>query len=168
MTCLLIVYFPHNHEAEQAVLGAILLEPGVLVSVNERLKPDDFYRQSHQRLFQVMNELGEQGEPVDLVTLTAELQDRKLLEEVGGSDLSQRTGQCRAYRSHAAEPAELDKQGRIVLPDRLRAYANLGANIAIVGMNTFLELWDLPTWETLEGEVEAQGDIFAAHLAGQF
>ncbi|AUS10282.1 replicative DNA helicase [Laceyella sacchari] len=75
---------PHNHEAEQAVLGAILLEPGVLVSVNERLKPDDFYRQSHQRLFQVMNELGEQGEPVDLVTLTAELQDRKLLEEVGG------------------------------------------------------------------------------------
>lgn len=75
---------PHNHEAEQAVLGSILLEPSVLVSVNERLKPEDFYRQSHQRLFQVMNELGEQGEPVDLVTLTAELQDRKLLEEIGG------------------------------------------------------------------------------------
>ncbi len=68
----------------------------------------------------------------------------------------------------AAEPAELDKQGRIILPERLRAYASLGANVAIVGMNTFLELWDLSTWETLEGEVEAQGDVFAAHLAGQF
>jgi MraZ protein len=68
----------------------------------------------------------------------------------------------------AAEPAELDKQGRIVLPERLRAYANLGGNIAVVGMNTYLELWDLQTWETLEGEVEAQGDVFAAHLAGQF
>jgi MraZ protein len=68
----------------------------------------------------------------------------------------------------AAEPAELDKQGRIILPERLRAYANLAGNVAVVGMNTFLELWDLQTWETLEGEVEAQGDVFAAHLAGQF
>ncbi len=68
----------------------------------------------------------------------------------------------------AAEPAELDKQGRIILPERLRAYASLAGNVAIVGMNTFLELWDLSTWETLEGEVEAQGDVFAAHLAGQF
>jgi replicative DNA helicase len=75
---------PHNHEAEQAVLGAILLEPSVLVSVNERLKAEDFYRQAHQRLFQVMNDLAEKGEPVDLVTLTSELQDRKLLDEVGG------------------------------------------------------------------------------------
>jgi MraZ protein len=68
----------------------------------------------------------------------------------------------------AAEPAELDKQGRIVLPERLRAYAQIQANIAVVGMNTFIELWDLGTWETLEQEVEAQGDVFAAHLAGQF
>jgi replicative DNA helicase len=75
---------PYNHEAEQAVLGAILIEPSVLISVNERLRPEDFYRQAHQRLFQVMNELAEKGEPVDLVTLTAELSDRKLLEEVGG------------------------------------------------------------------------------------
>ncbi|MBA4494087.1 replicative DNA helicase [Paenactinomyces guangxiensis] len=75
---------PHNHEAEQAVLGAIIIEPSVLVSVNERLKPEDFYRQAHQRLFQVINDLAEKGEPVDLVTLTSELQDKKLLDEVGG------------------------------------------------------------------------------------
>lgn len=75
---------PHNQEAEQAVLGAVLLDPSVLTSVNERLKPGDFYRQAHQKLFQVMNELDEKGEPVDLVTLTAELNDRKLLDEIGG------------------------------------------------------------------------------------
>lgn len=75
---------PHNHEAEQAVLGAILIEPSVLVSVNERLRAEDFYRQGHQRLFQVMNDLTEKGEPVDLVTLTSELQNRKALDEVGG------------------------------------------------------------------------------------
>lgn len=75
---------PHNHEAEQAVLGAILIEPSVLVSVNEKLKAEDFYRQGHQRLFQVMNDLTEKGQPVDLVTLTSELQNRNCLDEVGG------------------------------------------------------------------------------------
>ncbi|SFI69510.1 replicative DNA helicase [Thermoflavimicrobium dichotomicum] len=75
---------PHNIEAEQAVLGAILIEPSVLLTVNERLRAEDFYRQSHQKLFQAINDLAQKGEPVDLVTLTAELQDRKWLEEVGG------------------------------------------------------------------------------------
>ena len=53
-------------------------------------------------------------------------------------------------------------------PERLRAYANIQSNVAVVGMNTFLELWDLDAWESLEQEVESQGDVFAAHLAGQF
>jgi replicative DNA helicase len=75
---------PQNLEAEQAVLGAILLNPDVLTNVNERIRAEDFYRQGHQRLFQVMNELAEKREPIDLVTLTALLQDKNLLEEVGG------------------------------------------------------------------------------------
>jgi replicative DNA helicase len=75
---------PHNLEAEQAVLGAILIEPSVLLTVNERIKPEDFYRQGHQKLFQAMNELAQKGQPVDIVTLTAVLEDQKWLEEVGG------------------------------------------------------------------------------------
>ncbi len=75
---------PHNLEAEQAVLGAILIEPSVLLTVNERIKAEDFYRQGHQKLFQAMNELAQKGQPVDIVTLTAVLEDQKWLEEVGG------------------------------------------------------------------------------------
>lgn len=75
---------PHNLEAEQAVLGAILMDSQVLTLVSERLRPDDFYRQGHQRLFQAMLNVAERGEPVDLVTVVAELQNTKLLEEVGG------------------------------------------------------------------------------------
>lgn len=75
---------PQNIEAEQAVLGAVLLERDALVTALEILVPEDFYRQSHQRIFQVMADLAERDEPVDLVTVTAELTDRKLLEEVGG------------------------------------------------------------------------------------
>ncbi|GAA5346708.1 replicative DNA helicase [Planifilum fimeticola] len=75
---------PHNLEAEQAVLGAILMDPHALTLVAERLRPDDFYRQGHQRLFQAMLNVAERGEPVDLVTVSEELQKTKQLEEVGG------------------------------------------------------------------------------------
>ncbi|MGY4688235.1 replicative DNA helicase [Salibacterium sp. K-3] len=75
---------PQNIEAEQAVLGAVFLEGGALVTATERIAPEDFYRVSHQRIFRVMLELGEKGSPVDLVTMTSALQDYEWLEEVGG------------------------------------------------------------------------------------
>lgn len=75
---------PQNLEAEQAVLGAILLEAEALITSMERLRAEDFYSVSHQRIFEVMVALGEDGEPIDLVTLTARLQDLGQLEEVGG------------------------------------------------------------------------------------
>ncbi|MDN4071446.1 replicative DNA helicase [Fictibacillus terranigra] len=75
---------PQNIEAEQAVLGAIFLEPEALVTASEILIPEDFYRASHQRIYQVMLDLSEKGEPVDLVTVTSDLADRKLLDEIGG------------------------------------------------------------------------------------
>lgn len=74
---------PYSEEAEKAVLGSILLDPDTLDKVNERLKSDDFYRQAHKKLFQVINELRKAQKPIDLVTVTSELKDRKLLEEVG-------------------------------------------------------------------------------------
>lgn len=75
---------PHNIEAEQAVLGAIFLEPEAFATAAEILVPEDFYRSGHQRIFEVMTKLSDQGEPIDLVTVTTELSNRKLLEETGG------------------------------------------------------------------------------------
>ncbi len=74
---------PQNIEAEQAVLGAIFLEPSSLIMASEVLIPEDFYRATHQRIYNVMLSLNEKGEPVDLVTVTSELADMKLLEEIG-------------------------------------------------------------------------------------
>jgi MraZ protein len=68
----------------------------------------------------------------------------------------------------AAEPAELDKQGRVVLSERLRQYANLVSNVAVVGMNSYIEVWDQGAWETLENQVEEQGEVLASQMAGQF
>ena len=75
---------PHNIEAEQAVLGAIFLVPDTIVTATEILEPEDFYRVSHQRIFETMIRLTDKGEPIDLVTITTELEDLKLLNEVGG------------------------------------------------------------------------------------
>lgn len=75
---------PQNIEAEQAVLGAVFLQPSALTLASEVLIPDDFYRMSHQKIYNAMLVLGDRGEPVDLVTVTSELANTDLLEEVGG------------------------------------------------------------------------------------
>ena len=77
---------PQNIEAEQAVLGSILLEADALVTAMERLRPEDFYQPVHRMIYETMIELGEDGQPIDLVTLTAALQDKQRLEEAGGVD----------------------------------------------------------------------------------
>ncbi|QHE54135.1 replicative DNA helicase [Pontibacillus sp. HMF3514] len=75
---------PHNIEAEQAVLGAIFLEPQAIATASEVLLPEDFYRASHQRIYEVMTKLSEKGEPIDLVTVTTALSNQSVLDEVGG------------------------------------------------------------------------------------
>ncbi|TBL77446.1 replicative DNA helicase [Paenibacillus thalictri] len=75
---------PQNAEAEQAVLGAILLDSDAMVTAMERITSDDFYRGAHQRIFEAMIELNGDNEPVDLITLTARLQDKQQLDEIGG------------------------------------------------------------------------------------
>mgnify|MGYP001495044459 FL=1 len=75
---------PQNIEAEQAVLGAIFLEPESLLVASEILTPEDFYRVSHQKIFACMLSLNEDGKAVDIVTVTDELQAENQLENVGG------------------------------------------------------------------------------------
>jgi len=75
---------PQNIEAEQAVLGAIFLDASALTLASEILIPEDFYRAAHQKIFHAMLKVADKGEPVDLVTVTAELADAKALEEIGG------------------------------------------------------------------------------------
>lgn len=75
---------PHNHEAEQSVIGAIFLDPQALITASEILIPEDFYRIAHQKIFQTMLDLSDQGKAIDVVTVTEELSVKKELEDVGG------------------------------------------------------------------------------------
>jgi replicative DNA helicase len=75
---------PQNLEAEESVLGAMLLSPGAIGAVSEVLDASDFYRESHAKIYRAALALYAKGEPVDAITLVDELEERGELEDVGG------------------------------------------------------------------------------------
>ncbi len=76
---------PQNLEAEQAVLGSILLKAETFGTVLEILKPQDFYKDSHKIIFEVMVDLFEKNDPQDVLTVSNLLRDKNKLDSVGGS-----------------------------------------------------------------------------------
>ena len=75
---------PQNIEAEQSILGGILLDNEVFHRVLEVLNEDDFYHAAHRKVFLSMIELYENNEPVDLITLTNALKNKNQLDEIRG------------------------------------------------------------------------------------
>src|SRR5881296_1279401 len=75
---------PQNLEAEESVLGAMMLSPGAIGAVSEVLSAGDFYRQSHGTIYKAALALYAKGEPVDAITLADELEERGELEDIGG------------------------------------------------------------------------------------
>ncbi|NLK96751.1 replicative DNA helicase [Defluviitalea saccharophila] len=75
---------PHNIEAEQSVLGSMIIDREAIASAAEILRGDDFYRPDHKMIFEACIELFNQGAPVDLVTLKSRIEEKGLLEQIGG------------------------------------------------------------------------------------
>ena len=65
---------PQSVEAEQSVLGSILIDRDAVIEVAEFLKPDDFYRQAHAKIYAVILDLFERREPIDIVTVAEALE----------------------------------------------------------------------------------------------
>ncbi len=75
---------PQNLEAEQSVLGAMLIDKEAVSAVANMLRPEDFYADKHSKLYETIVALSNRGEPVDLITTQNELRKSGHLEEVGG------------------------------------------------------------------------------------
>jgi replicative DNA helicase len=73
-----------DQEAEQAVLGGILVSPDKLHEIIELIRPEDFYREAHGRIYQAMLDLSETDTPIDLVSVSAHLKDKGHMEAIGG------------------------------------------------------------------------------------
>ena len=75
---------PQAMDMEEAVLGAMLLEKDAVLKVIEILKPESFYRESHQKIFKTMIELAKRNHPVDLFTVSEDLRAHNELDSIGG------------------------------------------------------------------------------------
>lgn len=97
---------PHNVEAEQAILGAIMLDRDALGLATEKLSPGDFYRREHQLIFAAMRRLYERDQAIDTVTVAAALEQESALEDAGGrgylSDLLSMVATAANVGYHAA------------------------------------------------------------------
>jgi MraZ protein len=68
----------------------------------------------------------------------------------------------------SAEPVELDKQGRVIIPDHLRQYAGISGDVSIIGLGEYIEIWDTQAWQKLDGEIAEKVDVISSHLSGQY
>ena len=76
---------PQNLDAERSVLGAVLLDPDALSLVSLIVKPDDFFTDTHRRIYSAMIELAERSAEIDVLTLREELDRKGAVEKVGGA-----------------------------------------------------------------------------------
>jgi replicative DNA helicase len=98
---------PQNIDAEVSLLGAVLLDEEVLTQISDKVSADDFYDKRHQIIFQSMIRLYEHHSPVDLLTLSDDLQKRDELEKVGGSAYLTELTNMVVTSAHSEQYAEI-------------------------------------------------------------
>ena len=96
---------PQALDLEEAVLGALMLEKDALSAVIDILKPDVFYKDSHQKIFEAIQVLFQKSSPIDILTVTAQLRQHGELEMIGGAyyitELTNRVASAANIEYHA-------------------------------------------------------------------
>jgi len=122
---------PQNLEAEEAILGGILLDPEAIARVAEFLPPEAFYLQAHQTIYQAAIALQTQGKPTDLMTVSTWLGDQQLLEKVGGK------AKLAQLADRTVSAVNIDGYAQLVLDKYLRRkLINAGHQIVQLGYDT--------------------------------
>src|SRR5919198_6117016 len=129
---------PQNLEAEESVLGAMMLSPGAIGAVSEILDASDFYRESHAKIYRGALALYAQGEPVDAITLVDALEERGELEEVGGKVRIHELAALVPATANAAHYARIVREMAT-----LRGLIRAGGEIARLGLERPGETPDL-------------------------
>lgn len=98
---------PHNLEAEQSLLGALLIDPEAMLKVGDHVRAEDFYKDSHRILFETMIELFERHQPLDLLTLGNRLEEKNVLKQIGGRTTLVELTNVVTTSAHVAHYAEI-------------------------------------------------------------
>jgi replicative DNA helicase len=145
---------PQALDFEEAVLGAIMLEKEAILQVIDILKPESFYKDQHQKIYQAIVDLTSANKAIDLLTVTEELRKKKQLEEVGGPVyISQLT-------SRIASTAHLEFHGRIVAQKHIqRELIRVSSEILQRAFDESADVDDLLDFSEAELFNIAQGNI---------
>ena len=121
---------PQNIEAEQSVLGSLLIDKDAIVKVADLIRPDDFYKDTHRMIFDAMLEIYEKREPIDILSLANKLEEKNQLEIVGGrgylADLANKVPTA----SHVTNYA-----GIVQRKATMRRLISVGSQIAALGFS---------------------------------
>jgi replicative DNA helicase len=125
---------PHDLDAEMSVLGSILIDPLSIAKVLQFLHPEDFYRENNGQVYRAALDLFASGEPIDNVTLAAQLQTMGVLERIGGR------AQLASMQGLVPTAANVEYYGRIIKEKAYkRRLISAGGNIAGYGYDDSIE-----------------------------
>ncbi|TVQ46443.1 MAG: replicative DNA helicase [Gloeocapsa sp. DLM2.Bin57] len=126
---------PQNLDAEESILGGILLDPDAIAMLTDTLSPEAFYLSAHREIYRAALILHEQGKPTDLITVTTWLTDQGLLTKIGG------TAKLAQLVNRTVSAVNIDRYAALVMDKYLRRQLiGTGHQIVDLGYDTSLEL----------------------------
>lgn len=145
---------PQAIDLEEAVLGAIMLEKGALISVLDILKPESFYRESHQKIYRAILNLSSRESPIDILTVTEELRKSNELNEIGGPVYISK------LTNRVASAAHIDFHARIVAQKYIqRELIRISSEIQNRAFDEAIDVDDLLDFSESELFKIAEGNI---------
>ncbi|MCB1154510.1 replicative DNA helicase, partial [bacterium] len=105
---------PHADEAELAVLGGVFIRNDAIDQVADTLHEQDFYRGAHQKTYAAMLSLHRRREPIDPITLTQELENQRIFDDVGGLEFIARLGSITPTSANVAHYARIVREKSVL------------------------------------------------------
>ncbi|HEY4475713.1 MAG TPA: replicative DNA helicase [Candidatus Paceibacterota bacterium] len=115
---------PQNIEAEESVLGALMIDKDAIIKVADILLASDFYKPAHEKIYAMILGLYEKHQPIDILSVTAKLKEEKILDEIGGSSYLTQLISAVPTASHVGHYAKIVKEKK-VLRDLINASAEI-------------------------------------------
>lgn len=115
---------PQNLEAEQSVLGSLMIDKNAIIQIADILSAQDFYHPQNAKIFEAMLELYEKHQPIDILSVAAKLKEKQINKEVGGSSYLSKLVDMVPTASHIAHYAKIVKEKK-VLRDLIHASADI-------------------------------------------
>ncbi len=148
---------PQALELEEAVLGAIMIEKDAILSVLDILKPESFYRESHEKIYRAIVNLSMNEQPIDILTVTEELKRTEELEEVGGAlyitQLTDRVASAAHLEFHARIVAQKYIQRELI---RVSSEIQTKAYDETIDVDELLDYSEAQLFEIAEGNIKKE------------